>query len=165
MDLYIANATKQHHDFAYKRLETDKIVTLKIRAGQQACVGKNLSLDEFEHIVKQYAPYGLVAAKDIKRSVAFTGWCYAERPIQLDLIMHGIEHNMEAIDAANDERRKIMAAAIDGKLSEQPEYRGGVQVETQQVTDGHKVDESAVRETMQVDTPNRRGRGRPSGKR
>jgi len=121
MKLYIANCSKQDHQFTYGLLENPRPFMQKIRAGSQIVIEGQP--EEIDHILKQHEPYGFQDAKKVKKG--FSGIAYQmDKPISVENIEAGISaRDQEMIDRAL-EARKITAAAADQHLANTAQQMG-----------------------------------------
>lgn len=118
--LYIANTSKQHHDFAYRLPEEISVRRQMIPVGGQIRVGGDMSLELIERIIKQHQPYGLKAVSDLTRNRDYVGLCYSiDKPVQLnsDRVMSDtFEKNDSVLDARAEDRREEAAVAIADQI-------------------------------------------------
>jgi len=122
--LYVANTTKQHHNFLAWIPESTKQYCETVRIGSQLCIG-DFPLDQIDLIVKQHARYGLVPYKEIKNLRTFAGLCYSVgAPVPLEAILQGVQHNDRALDERAAERREEQAAAISDNITSAMRERG-----------------------------------------
>ena len=110
--LFIANCTKQHHDFVYRVPETMQLKSQLIRAGEQAWIANTeFTSDWIEKIVKDHRRYGLVHATEVKNARTFVGLCYmVDKPMTLDAILNGFAVNDEVLEERAEERRERVAS-------------------------------------------------------
>jgi len=88
MKLYVANCSKQEHDFTYMLIENPRPFHHKIRAGAQMEI--NGSLEEIDHIIKQHSIYGMMEVGKVQKG--FGGICYRlNKPISVDAIEAGLD--------------------------------------------------------------------------
>lgn len=125
MKLYIANCTKQHADFVYRIPETGKMTQQHIQAGQQILVYKDCPKHELEAIIAQHTGYGLVSAKDVKRTHAFIGMCYSfDTPVDVETVMIAAEHNDEVLEERGQTIREELTGAIDHQVKTEAQEAG-----------------------------------------
>lgn len=125
MKLFIANCTKQNADFTYRIPETQKLTSQPILAGQQIEVYKDTSAHELQAIIDQHTMYGLVAAKDVKRTEAFIGMCYSlGQPVDIEAVMLAAEHNDEVLEKRGQEIREQLTGAIDHQVKTEAQEAG-----------------------------------------
>lgn len=115
-DLYIANCTKQPHDFLYRVPENHKIVSRLIEPGTQIRISDTeMRLDA---IIAQHLRYGLIPVKELKNGAGFSGMLYSkDKPIDVSAIRAGIESRDTAIETQSFEMRQAAAVAVDENLS------------------------------------------------
>lgn len=124
--LYIANTTKQHHDFAYRLPEALDLRYETIRAGSQARLPIELSHDVITGIVKQHERYGLKNVADLQGNRDFVGLVYSiDKPVKLDRILETFEQNDTVLNKKGEERRETTAAAISQEMSDVISEGGG----------------------------------------
>lgn len=115
--LFIANTSKQHHDFAYRLPEEQNIRYETIRAGSQARIGGDLQRETIDRIIKQHTAYGLKDVSDLPRNSAFVGLCFSiDKPVSFDTIMETFEQNDTAMNERAEDRREDVAAAISSEM-------------------------------------------------
>ena len=111
--LYVANLSKQHHQFLFHRRENPQVIPEHIPVGSQIRIGGNLTMDDIEDIIKQHLPYGLKSVKELKRTQSFSGLCYSiDEPVQMDSFDVALEKNDDVLNANAEERRQTAAEAI-----------------------------------------------------
>lgn len=141
MQLFVANTTKQHHDFTY-RLPEDKNTRMEtIKAGTQLAVGGDLPSNIVAEIIKQHAPYGLRDANELSRLDDYVGLCYnIGKPVPLENMLFLFDSNDKQLDSRAVERRETEAVAIAqtvetmGRETGTPVRR--TEIETQESTVG-----------------------------
>lgn len=133
MKLFIANTTKQRHDFTYRKPETGRLVYHPINAGSQASVMDGTRAD-IDIIIEQHASYGLIDASKIDQNRAYIGLCYSiDKPVPSRIIEKAMRDNDGHLNRAAHERRQASVAATDSALSEQENgYRGELEVSAEQ---------------------------------
>jgi hypothetical protein len=152
MKLYVANCSKQEHDFTYMLIENPRPFHHKIRAGTQMEI--NGSLEEIDHIIKQHSIYGMMEVNKVQKG--FGGICYRlNKPISVDAIEAGLDQrDQEMIDRAL-EARKITAAAADQILSNKAQEMGlkqkaGLEVEVVEEKKNAADNEPKFNQTIEV---------------
>ncbi|MGO0649294.1 hypothetical protein [Citrobacter freundii] len=155
MKLYIANTTKQRHDFAYRKPETGRLVYHPINAGSQAVVIDGTRA-EIDLIIQQHAEYGLIDATNIDQNRIYIGLCYSiDKPVASKVIEKAMRDNDSHLNRAAHDRRQASVLATDSALSEQDNgYRGELEVSAEQrlnATDD-KDETEFVDETLAVST-------------
>jgi hypothetical protein len=165
MKLYIANCSKQDHQFTYGLLENPRPFMQRIRSGAQIVIDGQP--EEIEHILKQHAAYGLQEAKHVKKG--FSGIAYQmDKPISVSNIEQGIgQRDQEMIDRAL-EVRKITAAAADQAISQKAQemglkQRSGIEIEITEEKRNAADSDVKFEQTIEVvreGTAPRRGRPR-----
>ena len=87
MRLFIANLTRQSHDFLFRLIEDPRLHSITIPPGGQVQVAGDLQPEFVRNIVGQHERYGLATVREAKRSRRFVGLCYAHTPIDIDTIL------------------------------------------------------------------------------
>jgi hypothetical protein len=165
MKLYIANCSKQDHQFTYMITENPRPFMERIRAGAQILIDR--SIEDVNQIINQHLRYGLMEATKVKKG--FGGIAYRlEKPISVQSIEAGIEQrDQEMIDRAL-EARKITAVASDQLISNKAQEMGlrqksGLELEVVEEKKNAGDNEPKFNETIEVQkeglTP-RKGRPR-----
>lgn len=117
MRLYIANATKQVHDFIYRLPESPNAHKQQIEIGGQIVLAQELNSLDIDAVIEQHALYGLVKADEIDRARAFTGMCYSvDKPVSLPNIQKLFLVNHNALLERGQEIRKAAAVAVESQL-------------------------------------------------
>ena len=117
--LYVANVSKQRHDFNYRIPEENSIRRQQIMPGQQITVYQPDAAPEvLRAIVDQHTMYGLIDAAEIDRKKPFIGLCYSfDKPIKVEKIMYGDEHNQKVLTQNSQDARRHAAAALHQSIS------------------------------------------------
>lgn len=111
--LYIANTTKQAHDFVFRIAGDSRLHRSQIPPGAQRTVWSNPTAEMIASVVAQHEKYGLVDARRIDQTRAFVGLCFSvDRPVNLDQLLKVIEQNEAALDARGKTIRREAAATI-----------------------------------------------------
>jgi hypothetical protein len=111
-DLYIANCTKQEHDFVFQLPESRSHHKRLIPAGGQIRL-KDISPDTATAIIDHHALYGMRDLAKIKNEKVFVGLCYSEKEIKLSGIASAIEHNYATLVEEGIKLRNAAAVAAD----------------------------------------------------
>lgn len=167
--LFIANTTKQHHEFVYRVPEDGRNVPImqKIPVGECVMIYKDDSTAVLDAIIDQHARYGLVAVSEIDRTKDFIGLAYQfDQPIDVDKIIRALSHNDMVLKAMGEEQRKQAAVAIASTIDAKTEDAGvklaGLDVTIEEV-DRRDGTDTALNETVSVakegTRPQRRTRG------
>lgn len=166
--LYIANASKQKHDFIYRIPEESNVRRQQIQPGSQIVIYQpNAPQNVLNMIIDQHKAYGLVDVADIDRSKPFVGLCYCfDKPIKVEKIMYADEHNAGVLQETSQEARKMSAAALHAAIERATE--GGAKLESLEleVVEQNGSTEPGLNERVEVtrdgaDGGAKRGRGRP----
>lgn len=155
MKLFIANTTKQRHDFAYRKPETGRLVYHPINAGSQVMVMDGTT-EEIDLIIQQHAAYGLIDAKKIDQNRIYIGMCYSiDKAVPVRIIEKAMRDNDGHLNRAAHERRQASVIATNNALNEQESgYRGEMEVSAQQRMNANddKDEVAFVDETLAVNT-------------
>lgn len=125
MKLYIANATKQDHDFLYRmgfdpqadRQGAPRVRLLPIKKGSQVAIEGNK--EELEAVIGQHRIYGIVDVKEFEKMPKFSGLVYSVgSPINVDRIYHALDHHDEVIDENAQEARENSTAATNAMIED-----------------------------------------------
>ena len=121
--LYVANCSKQRHDFTYRVPEETGLRRQQIAPGSQIIVYQpNAAPEILRTIIDQHLRYGLVDVTEIDRRKPFVGLCFSfDKPIKVDRIMQADEHNAGVLDEASQEARKLSAAALHTAIEQATE--------------------------------------------
>jgi hypothetical protein len=160
--LYIANCTRQRHEFMYRAPEQKNPIVQVIDIGQQIMVWKDASKDELNIIVEQHEHYGLINVANNDRSKFFVGMCYQyDKPIDVSKIMYTVENNDTVLEERALEARKQAAAVISHSLSQVAQDAGNslgnVDVEIKELAQPGKEANFAETITVQRGSGKRRG--------
>lgn len=133
MKLFVANTTKQRHDFTYRKPETGRLVYHPINAGTQAVVLDGTAA-EIDVIIQQHARYGLIDATKIDQNRVHIGRCYSlDKPVPSSVIENAMRDNDDHLNRSAHERRQASVIATNNSLSEQDNgYRGELEVSAEQ---------------------------------
>lgn len=150
--LYVANASKQNHDFIYRLPEETSFRRQQIpRGGQIVIYQANINADIVSIILDQHLRYGLVDSSKIDSTKPFVGLCYSiDKPINVNKIMYADEHNAGVLQNQSEEARKLSAAAIHDAINASTD--GAVRVERLdfEVVEQNKPSEPGLNEIVSV---------------
>lgn len=150
MKLYIANTTKQRQIFAYRKLETGRLIQIPIDHGSQMMVLDGTT-EEIEAVVQHHQVYGLVDSTKIDQSQTFVGLCYSlNKPVSASVIEKAIRDNDIHLTRGAHNRRQASVAALDSTLRESGTgYSGEMEVSAEQARGRDESDEiQVVNETI-----------------
>ena len=142
MKLFIGNATKQNHDFAYWIPRAKSARIQRVPIGGQVMISGDLDQEAIDAIIQQHAPYGLVAASEADHVREFVGLCYsvnlAIRAEVLEKLMH---HNTRVLVEKGKVIRKEASVAgndqLQNNLTESGRPETLRQMETSLVEENH----------------------------
>lgn len=175
MKLYIGNATRQVHAFAYWVIGGKSARTQHVPMGGQVQITGDLSAAEIDFIVKQHVPYGLVEVSEIDRTKVFTGICYSvDKPIPANRLQRLMLHNQTMLIRQGEEIRKAAAIVstqqLEADLREQriPEQLRAFEASIEEVDPPQQADYTPLSEGVRVEpdapgqapTPGLRQRGK-----
>ena len=110
-DLYIANCTKQHHIFRYRKPEQGSASMISIPAGTQIKIA-DLSGVDVDAIISPHRTYGMTDISSVDRMQDFSGYCYSvDKQIPGRKLTYAVESRMSALAKAGEEMRKVSALA------------------------------------------------------
>jgi hypothetical protein len=123
MKLFIANITKQIHDFHYVLPENKKIFVQPIASGSQIML--TVSDLEAQAVIDQHAKYNMVSVKDIKERTKFVGLTYQiGKAIDVELLQSGFTHNEMVLIREAQQRQEEIAGVIDHNVNSQAQELG-----------------------------------------
>lgn len=133
MKLFIANTTKQRQIFAYRKIETGRLVQIPINHGDQMMVLDG-STEELESVIQHHEMYGLIDSTKIDQSQAFVGLCYSiNKPVSASVIEKTIRDNDIHLTRGAHNRRQASVAALDSSLRESGTgYSGEMEISAEQ---------------------------------
>ncbi|OKP23339.1 hypothetical protein [Serratia fonticola] len=133
MKLFIANTTKQRQIFAYRKIETGRLVQIPINHGDQMMVLDG-STEEVDSVIQHHQVYGLIDSTKIDQSQAFVGLCYSiNKPVSASVIEKTIRDNDIHLTRGAHNRRQASVAALDSSLRESGTgYSGEMEVSAEQ---------------------------------
>lgn len=118
--LFIANATRQVHDFTYRLPEIPGAKYLPIKIGTQVQIPGELSIADVDAIIDQHRKYGMINVDEIDRTRPFAGLCYSvDKPISSEKLRRIMTHNNEVLVDRGREIRKNAAVAINDQIKNQ----------------------------------------------
>jgi hypothetical protein len=118
MKLYIANCSKQVHNFLYRVPEATGLRAQPIKEGGQIQISGELQPEAIDYVVNQHVRYGLIPVDDIDRAKPFIGLCYSiDRPIPATKIQKLMIHNQGILEERAEDNLKATALA-NNKLLE-----------------------------------------------
>lgn len=164
MKLFVANCTRQHHEFTFVFPETGKVIPpLIIPAGHQIQVMGELTSATIDGIVAQHERYGMRRADASVEAGAYTGLCYSiDKPVKSEKITDTAAHNERVLGEIAKQARIEAAAATGALVSDQSGGRvSGISLELEEQIEP-TADREAVSEVIEVVAPGskpKRGRG------
>ncbi len=119
--LYIANATKQEHTFAYRLPErVGEPILQPIRAGGQVRISGDLNQIQIDAIIEHHRIYGMISVEEAARVKEFAGLCYSiDKPISFEKLTQMVEHNDDVLTERGKKMRAEAAVATNEQLEQQ----------------------------------------------
>lgn len=116
--VFVANCTKQPHDFIFRVPEENKTRMQRIMDGHQVPLSGEYDDKQIEAIVSHHAKYGLIRSDEVDRSKIFNGLCYSiDKPVPLGILMKVLDHNSKVLTERGQELRKEAAVAVSETLN------------------------------------------------
>lgn len=121
-ELYIGNATKHTHMFAYRALERLGIITQVITPGNQIRVSPNgsttdLSTLDIDYILGQQRAYGLIPIDELDRTSPFYGLVYSiGKPLTEDKLLRAIKKREDELRVMGQKIRQEAALAVNSQI-------------------------------------------------
>ena len=143
--LYIANTTKQHHNFCYRlrREPPDhKLYEKVIMSATQDYIHEfNTDMDTINCILGQHERYGLIHVSKISNMTEFVGLCYSlDEPVPAVEQVDIFRHNDDVLKAEGVETRKQVAAAISDGIQKSTQALRQFEMETiEETRDGSRA--------------------------
>lgn len=117
MKMFIANCTQQAQDFVYRVPESTAPRMQRIEIGSYIQISGDLNQPQITAIVRQKAPYGLVAAEDIDREKDFIGLFFTvDRHPSLTKMQEVISHNVGVMTERGRKLRQEAAVATSAAI-------------------------------------------------
>lgn len=119
--LYVANTTKQFHDFVYRVPgSSERVRVQKIPPGEQVRIHeKDAPPQEIDGIIKQHSRYGMLPVAEIDRRRPYIGLAYSiDKPINVEKLLVGLSVNEDAAVARAKQARAEAAAATSVAIQE-----------------------------------------------
>lgn len=118
MDLFIANVTAQDRIFHWRDIESGKINSPMIRAGQQEQILRDKSPEQVHSVIEHYRIYGMVTHEEARRMTRegkqITLIYSSDKPLPIEVYSLASEIN-EDIAARDVQIQKEKAAYAFGK--------------------------------------------------
>jgi hypothetical protein len=117
--LFVANCTRQPHDFLYRVPGEDmqllrRIQIQRIEPGTQQRIHNESPLPVLEAIVEQHRKYGLILVNDVPNVREFIGLCYSfDKPVDFERLSYAVDHNQGVLQERGVLQREEAAIAID----------------------------------------------------
>jgi hypothetical protein len=130
--LYVANMTKQNHDFAYRLKGQQAWKQPSIPVGQQIMFDWPREL--IDEVIQSKIHTGIINVIDLPRNREFVGLCYSiDKPVQLSAWDEALERNDTVLNEAAEARLEDVATTVAGNIQTQMRERG-VEVPHAEVT-------------------------------
>lgn len=126
MNLFIANTSKSHHDFIFRRPENKQTTMMQIKAGQQVQVLKGVDKDVIDFVLDQHRKYGMISGDEAaKRHAGYTGLCYSvDKPVSEKQMRGSFENNDRVLKEVAVENFKTQAGATADSIQKQLDETG-----------------------------------------
>lgn len=119
MKMYVANATKQKIDFAYRLPEINGARVQQIPIGGQIQLTGELNQLQVDSIIEQFGKYGMISVDEVDRSKAFTGLCYSiDKFVPVSKIMQAVRVNESVLQERGQLIRKESAIAENNRIEQ-----------------------------------------------
>ena len=156
MKMWVANTTKQSHDFIYRLPETPAPRMQQIAIGSQIQIsgrsGGELDSSEIDSIIAQHRKYGLIAVDEVDRSKPFIGLVYStDRPVPIEKLRRALIHNDEVLVERGVETRKEAAIAVNNAIDEQSQGLKAVELSVVEATSGNGPEHKPISEGVRVE--------------
>ncbi|MGP0902096.1 hypothetical protein [Serratia sp. CY76391] len=113
MKLYIANCSRQAHNFNYKLPEKTQSFGVTIKAGAQHLL--EYPPEVIEHIIRQHEPYGFQPRNKVDNN--FSGICYSvEKTVSTNEIIENAEQKTENLDNMSQAILEASAVALNNAV-------------------------------------------------
>jgi hypothetical protein len=167
--LFIANTSKQHHDFYFRRPEAKQNTLIPIKAGQQVQVLKEVTSDVVDFVIAQHRKYGLMSAEEAARKhKGFTGLVYSvDKPAPAKLLLGTFENNDRVLKEVAKENLANQAGATMAKIQDNLQEQGidaNLRHMEVEITEQVKPGEEAKMEDVKIEVAAKGNERRP-GKR
>jgi hypothetical protein len=117
--LYVANCTRQPHDFLYRVPGEDlallrRVQIQRLEPGQQQRIHSECALPILEAIVAQHRKYGLIPVAEVPNARDYVGLCYSfDRPVDFERLQYAVDHNEGVLQERGVQQREEAAIAVD----------------------------------------------------
>lgn len=167
--LFIANCTKQDHDFNFRLPENQKLLSVPIPKGKQEKILGDLSDTDIKAIVEQHHRYGLVHIDEARKVKDFAGLCYSDKPITAKAMQNLYDHNQDVLEERGEEQRKqaavVAQVSLDGQLQAVGQTTNAVEVDQVELrAPDDQREDKPLQQTIRVDKRDNDGRGRRGGR-
>lgn len=163
MDLYIANCSKQPHDFHYWVPEGRRPFSRTVQPGSQIKL-EFATRDVVDHVLSQHEAYGITDARELKAGQPFSGMAYSvDKPLNVDEITAGLGYRDDTMIEAATDARKVQAVVNDAVLAETALRTGSKllhsEVEVIEQSKGPGDTDEKFTQRVAVETASRQPRG------
>jgi hypothetical protein len=115
--MYVANCSRQEHDFYYNLPESPRSYIQHISQGGQIPIGMELNPAQVEAIILQHEKYGFMPWDRVHTSKQYCRLIYSlDRSVPLSAIHEMIGRNDSALGEIGREARKQAAVALNNQL-------------------------------------------------
>ncbi|WP_336240447.1 hypothetical protein [Citrobacter werkmanii] len=124
MKLFVANCSRQKHQFNYKLPERLQQYGIYIRPGEQIMLDHDR--ETIMNIIEQHTPYGFQPCNKVDKS--FSGICYSlDKEVTVGGFNQGAEQKTENLEDLSMEVLKAGALALDATIDSEVMKTGEVQ--------------------------------------
>lgn len=160
MKVFVANTTRQVHDFVWRSINNRSPHRMQIDVGQQVQLPGEWQPEDVEYLEAQHRRYGLIPVSEVDRSKDFVGLCYSlDKPISVEKIRRALTLNEQVLEARGRELRQRAAVAVAEQVQTAFPNSGLTALEMtiqEERTDGGKPE---VNEGIRVPTAGQGGQG------
>lgn len=113
MKLFIANCSRQSHNFNYKLPEKTQSFGVTIKAGTQHLL--EYPPEVVDHIIRQHEPYGFQPRDKVDKH--FSGICYSiEKTVSKNEIIENAEQKIDNLDTMSQSILEASAVALNNAV-------------------------------------------------
>ena len=131
--LFIANCTKQDHEFNFRLPENGKLLAKMIPKGHQEKILGDLSDTDIAAIVEQHSRYGMVHVDEARKIKDFAGLCYSDKMIPAKSMQNLYDHNQEVLEERGQVQRNESAVAATASIDTTMKANGAGEIKAVEV--------------------------------
>ncbi len=115
--MYVANATKQTHEFIYRLPEKTEAHRQSIQPGSQIRIPLELSQPDLDAVIAQHERYGMIHISQVDKTKPFAGLVYSlDRPVHETKMQELIQHNEDVLVQRGRKIREEAAIATNQRM-------------------------------------------------